>query len=179
MHKNLASPSLLPLQRTDRLGSISLTKVVWFSSITDGSSVIVSRIRKRGRDDFQLTLLRILETITEEPSVIEENHTTFVSEILPSLSVLCKGSKDGDARFLCLKIWFEVVNEAPEDEERRKDLKSICHDHFVSMYPMLMEDEDPTPIYAQKLHQMLVEFDISCNKEVSYFGCDRRMFLVL
>ncbi|GKF41245.1 hypothetical protein Tco_0124587, partial [Tanacetum coccineum] len=44
-----------------------------------------------------------------------------ISPLLPSLSVLCKGSKDGDARFLCLKIWFEVVNEAPEDEERRKD----------------------------------------------------------
>lgn len=118
----------------------------------------------QGRDDFQLNLLRVLETITEEASVIEENHMTFVSEILPSLSVLCKGSKDGDARFLCLKIWFDVVvnmlNEAPEDKVRRDDLTSICRDHFVPMYPMLLEDEDPTPIYAQKLLQMLVEFNI-------------------
>lgn len=121
-------------------------------------------IRFQGRDDFQLTLLRVFEAITEEPSVLEENHTAFVNEILPSLSVFCKGSKDGDARFLCLKIWFEVVvnmlNEAPEDEGRREDLKSICRDHFVPMYPMLMEDEDPIPIYAQKLLQMLVEFNI-------------------
>lgn len=118
----------------------------------------------QGRDDFLLTLLRVFEAITEEPSIIEENHKIFVCEILPSLSVLCKGSKDGDARFLCLKIWFEVVvnmlNEAPEDEGRRKDLKLICGDHFVPLYPMLMDDEDPTPIYAQKLHQMLMEFNI-------------------
>ncbi|GJW13115.1 serine/threonine-protein kinase RUNKEL [Tanacetum coccineum] len=148
------------------LGSSSFKRKVVSSQVLQQLKVLIKLVESpfQGRDDFQLTLLRILETITEEPSVIEENHTTFVSEILPSLSVLCKGSKDGDARFLCLKIWFEVVvnmlNEAPEDEGRRKDLKLICHDHFVSMYPMLMEDEDPTPIYAQKLHQMLVEFDI-------------------
>ncbi|KAJ0770884.1 putative protein kinase ULK-ULK4 family [Helianthus annuus] len=118
----------------------------------------------QGRDDFLLTLLRVFEAITEEGSVIEENHTTFVIEILPSLSVLCKGSKDGDARFLCLKIWFEVVvnmlNEAPKDARRLEVLKSVCRDHFIPMLPMLMEDEDPTPIYAQKLHDMLLEFNV-------------------
>lgn len=46
-HKNLASPSLLPLQRRERLGSISCTKLLRFSSITDGSSVIASRTRRR------------------------------------------------------------------------------------------------------------------------------------
>ncbi|KAK9079926.1 hypothetical protein SSX86_001601 [Deinandra increscens subsp. villosa] len=118
----------------------------------------------QGRDDFLLTLLRVLEAITEEPSVIEESHTLFVNEILPSLSVLCKGSKDGDARFLCLKIWFEVVvnmlTEAPKDTGRLEDLKVVCRDHFVPLFPMLMEDDDPTPIYAQKLHEMLLEFSI-------------------
>lgn len=63
-----------------------------------------------------------------------------------------------------MKIWFEVVvntlNEAPQDEVRREELKSICGDHFVPLYPMLMEDEDPIPIYAQKLLQMLMEFNI-------------------
>lgn len=85
-------------------------------------------------------------------------------EILPSLSVLCKGSKDGDARFLCLKIWFEVVvnllNELQDDNGRREELKSVSRDHFLPLYPKLIEDEDPIPIYAQKLHQMLVEFNI-------------------
>ncbi|KAI3830259.1 hypothetical protein L1987_04396 [Smallanthus sonchifolius] len=141
--------------------------------LTAGSCLILQQLKVliklaespfQGRDDFLLTMLRVLEAITEEASVIEENHTTFVNEILVSLSVVCKGSKDGDARFLCLKIWFEVVvnllNGAPEDTGRLEDLKVICRDHFVPMFPMLMEDDDPTPIYAQKLHEMLLEFNI-------------------
>nr|XP_043611754.1 serine/threonine-protein kinase RUNKEL [Erigeron canadensis] len=148
------------------LGSASFKRRVVDSQVLHLLKVLIKSVESpfQGKDDFLLTLLRILEAITEEPAVIEENHATFVNEILPSLSVLCKGSKDGDARFLCLKIWFEVVvnmlNEAPEDKGRREDLKSICIGHFVPMYPMLMEDEDPTPIYAQKLLQMLMEFNI-------------------
>ncbi|KAI3682323.1 hypothetical protein L1987_82226 [Smallanthus sonchifolius] len=148
------------------LGSSSFKRRVVDSQILQHLKVLIKLAESpfQGRDDFLLTLLRVLEAITEEASVIEENHTTFVNEILVSLSVVCKGSKDGDARFLCLKIWFEVVvnllNGAPEDRGRLEDLKVICHDHFVPMFPMLMEDDDPTPIYAQKLHEMLLEFNI-------------------
>lgn len=105
--------------------------------------------------------------MTEEASFIEENHSGFVHEILPSLSIVCKASKDGDARFLCLKIWFEVVvsllNESSSSHDnngKREELKQICHHHFLPLYPQLMEDEDPIPIYAQKLVEMLVEFKI-------------------
>ncbi|KAK9287888.1 hypothetical protein L1049_016331 [Liquidambar formosana] len=116
-----------------------------------------------GRDDFQITLLRVLESITEEPSVILESPNTFILEILPSLAVLYKGNKDGDARFLCLKILFDVLviflNEQPEDEQRIEDLKSISNTHFLPLYPTLMEDEDPIPMYAQKLLVMLIEFN--------------------
>ncbi|KVH89837.1 Armadillo-like helical [Cynara cardunculus var. scolymus] len=127
-------------------------------------SCLVRLVRFNPPSIQQLTLLRVLEAITEEPSVIEENWSSFIHEILPSLSLLCKGSKDGDARFLCLKIWFEVVvnllNEVQDDNGRREELKSVSRDHFLPLYPKLIEDEDPIPIYAQKLHQMLVEFSI-------------------
>ncbi len=63
----------------------------------------------QGRDDFQITLLRVLESVTEESPVILENPVIFIREILPSLAVLYKGNKDGDARFLCLKILFDVM----------------------------------------------------------------------
>ncbi|XP_076927119.1 serine/threonine-protein kinase RUNKEL-like [Bidens hawaiensis] len=148
------------------LGSSSFKRRVADSQILQQLKVLVKLVESpfQGRDDFLLTLLRVLEAITEEASIIEENHTTFVIEILPGLSTLCKGSKDGDARFLCLKIWFEVVvnmlTEAPKDTRRLEVLKSVCRDHFVPMHPMLMQDEDPTPIYAQKLREMLLEFNI-------------------
>ncbi|CAH1451771.1 unnamed protein product [Lactuca virosa] len=117
------------------LGSSSFKHKVVNAEVLQQLKVLIKLVESpfQGRDDFQITLLRVLETVTEEASFIEENHSGFVHEILPSLSIVCKASKDGDARFLCLKIWFEVV---------------------------LMEDEDPIPIYAQKLVEMLVEFKI-------------------
>ncbi|RDX89196.1 Serine/threonine-protein kinase RUNKEL, partial [Mucuna pruriens] len=116
----------------------------------------------QGRDDFQITLLRIFESLTEESPVILGNPDIFIREILPSLTVLYKGNKDGDARFLCLKILFDVMiillSEPIEEEQRLKDLKFISNTRFLPLYPTLIEDEDPIPIYAQKLLVMLLEF---------------------
>lgn len=115
----------------------------------------------QGRDDFQITLLRVIESITEEFSVILENPEFFVHKILPSLAVLYKGNKDGDARFLCLKILFDVMviflNEPSLDGQRLEDLKQIANLHFLPLYPALIEDDDPIPMYAQKLLVMLIE----------------------
>ncbi|KAH7843312.1 hypothetical protein Vadar_015091 [Vaccinium darrowii] len=117
----------------------------------------------QGRDDFQITLLKVIESITEEPSVILESPNTFICEILPSLAVLYEGNKDGDARFLCLKNMFDVMviflNEPSENKERYEALKSISNTRFLPLYPTLIEDEDPIPMYAQKLLVMLIEFD--------------------
>ncbi|MBA0696600.1 hypothetical protein Goari_003140, partial [Gossypium aridum] len=117
----------------------------------------------QGRDDFQITLLRILESIPEESPVILENPNIFIRGILPSLAVLYKGNRDGNARFLCLKIMFDVMdiilNESSLKDQRSEDLKLISNSHFLPLYPTLIEDEDPIPMYAQKLLVMLIEFD--------------------
>ncbi|CAK7332871.1 unnamed protein product [Dovyalis caffra] len=117
----------------------------------------------QGRDDFQITLLRVLESVAEERLVILESPNIFTGEILPGLAVLYKGNKDGDARFLCLKILFDVMviflNEPLEDEQRSETLKSISNSHFLPLYPTFIEDEDPIPMYAQKLLVMLIEFN--------------------
>ncbi|XP_061989242.1 serine/threonine-protein kinase RUNKEL [Rosa rugosa] len=117
----------------------------------------------QGRDDFQITLLRILESVTEESLVILKSPDIFTREVLPSLAVLYKGNKDGDARFLCLKILFDVMviflNEQSEDERRSKELQSISNTNFLPLYPSLIEDEDPIPLYAQKLLVMLIDYN--------------------
>jgi serine/threonine-protein kinase ULK4 len=117
----------------------------------------------QARDDFQMTLLRVLEAATEESSVILSEHKIFTSRILPSLSILYKGNKDGDARFLCLKILSDVMivifsdSSLTADEQVRANLKSISQKHFLPLYPSFAEDEDLIPIYAQKLLVMLME----------------------
>ncbi|KHG14685.1 Serine/threonine-protein kinase ULK4 [Gossypium arboreum] len=116
-----------------------------------------------GRDDFQITLLRVLESILEESPVILESPNIFTQGILPSLAVLYKGNKDGNARFLCLKIMFDVMviflNEPSLKDQSSEDLRLISSSHFLPLYPTLIEDEDPIPMYAQKLLVMLIEFD--------------------
>ncbi|KAI4317655.1 hypothetical protein L6164_025509 [Bauhinia variegata] len=51
-----------------------------------------------------------------------------------------------------------LLSEPIEDEQRSKDLKFISKTHFLPLYPTLIEDEDPIPMYAQKLLVMLLEF---------------------
>lgn len=118
----------------------------------------------QGRDEFQAYLLRTIESITEEPYIISENPKIFICNILPTLSVTYKGQKDGDARFLCLKIWFDVIDvvlcELSRDHQNLEDLKSTCSNYFIPLYPSLKEDEDPIPIYAEKLFEKLVQFNL-------------------
>ncbi|XP_020087263.1 serine/threonine-protein kinase RUNKEL isoform X2 [Ananas comosus] len=118
----------------------------------------------QGRDDFQISLLRVLESVTEEPSTIIDDHKIFASRILPSLCTLYKGNKDGDARFLCLKVLFDVIvvifSDSPVtvDEQTVESLKKISHNYFLPLYPVFIEDDDPIPMYAQKLLVMLIEY---------------------
>ncbi|KAJ4908160.1 Protein kinase family protein with ARM repeat domain [Raphanus sativus] len=117
-----------------------------------------------GRDDFRTTLLQVLECIAEDAPVVTQNAEIIIREILPSLAAVYNGNKDGDARFLCLKIWFDtmtiLLTECTEVEQQTsEDLKSISNSHFLPLYPALIQDEDPIPSYAQKLLLMLVEFD--------------------
>lgn len=115
----------------------------------------------QGRDDFQITLLRVLEAVAEEAPPIIQSPDIFIRGILPSLTVLYKGNKDGDARFLCLKILFDAMviflDEPSVHEQKSEDLKLISNSHFLPLYPTLIDDEDPIPMYAQKLLVMLIE----------------------
>lgn len=118
----------------------------------------------QGRDDFRITLLQVLECIAEDAPLVTQNAEIIIREILPSLAGIYNGNKDGDARFLCLKIWFDSVTilltECTEIEQQTsEDLKAISNSHFLPLYPALIQDEDPIPAYAQKLLVMLVEFD--------------------
>ncbi|MQL74265.1 hypothetical protein Taro_006617 [Colocasia esculenta] len=113
-----------------------------------------------------MTLLRILEAVTEEASIIQKETRIFTKQILPSLIMLYRGNKDGDARFLCLKILFdsmvvflnEVFDASTAGYETMKDLKTLTDICFLPLYPIMIEDEDPMPMYAQKILIMLIEF---------------------
>ncbi|WOK98161.1 serine/threonine-protein kinase RUNKEL [Canna indica] len=120
---------------------------------------------QQGRDDFQISIIRVLELVVEEPSVILGDSRIFTGQFLPNLATMYNGNKDGDARFLCLKILFDVMvvifddTSITNDGQIMEDLKSISQTYFLPLYPTLIEDEDPIPMYAQKLLVMLIEFN--------------------
>lgn len=107
--------------------------------------------------------MQIFEAITEDPSAVQLNPDIYIHNLLPSLAMVYKGNKDGNARFLCLKIFFDILvnflDEPLEDGQRSEDLKSIANQHFLPLYPTFVEDDDPIPMYAQKLLVMLIEFN--------------------
>ncbi|KAI4370775.1 hypothetical protein MLD38_019085 [Melastoma candidum] len=118
----------------------------------------------QGRDDCQSSVLRIVDSITVDCSAILLSREIFIHEILPSLAALYKGNKDGDARFLCLKILFDVMvvilNEPSSLKQSLDELKSISSLLFLPLYPAFIKDEDPIPMYAQKLLLMLIDFNL-------------------
>ncbi|GER41035.1 serine/threonine protein kinase [Striga asiatica] len=105
----------------------------------------------QGSDDFQIDLMRILDSVSTE---VDNNPTIFIHQVLHSVTALYKGNKDADARFLCFKILFDIMvhflirllTEPLEDEQRLQDLKTVSNVNFLPLYPSFMEDEDPIPM---------------------------------
>ncbi|KAG0627834.1 hypothetical protein M758_2G231400 [Ceratodon purpureus] len=132
----------------------------------------------QGQDEFQSTLLQIVEVMSQQSATLLAHPDSFISKVLPSLAVLYEKNTDGDMRFLCLKVFFDIlvvflddissVNNIEEEQStttvlsapRREKLEAIVKQHFLPMYPILVEDEDPIPMYAQKLLVMLL--DLRC-----------------
>ncbi|CAA2968847.1 serine threonine- kinase RUNKEL [Olea europaea subsp. europaea] len=167
------------------LGSVSFKHLVVTQQVVQHLANLLKLAESpfQGRDDFQITLLRVLESATEEPAAVNDNPNSFICQILPSLAVLYKGNKDGDARFLCLKIFFDVMiiflNEAAENDQRLEDLKTLSNSYFLPLYPSLIEDEDPIPMYAQKLLVMLIESNYIKISDILHMKAVSRCFEVL
>ncbi|MCO5588972.1 hypothetical protein L7F22_042936 [Adiantum nelumboides] len=131
----------------------------------------------QGLEDFQATLLRIFEVFGQQSSIPLTFPEVFLREVLPSLAILYRKNSSGDTRFLCLKIFFDVLVVYLDDIANsgrqgtgkyssgcasQEDLHYIAKQQFLPYYSKLMDDDDPIPMYAQKLLVMLL--DIKCIK---------------
>ncbi|MCO5574854.1 hypothetical protein L7F22_028647 [Adiantum nelumboides] len=131
----------------------------------------------QGLEDFQSTLLRIFEVLGQQSSIPLTFPEVFLREVLPSLAILYRKNSSGDTRFLCLKIFFDVLVVYLDDIANsgrqgtgkyssgcasQEELHYIAKQQFLPYYSKLMDDDDPIPMYAQKLLVMLL--DIKCIK---------------
>ncbi|BBN03345.1 serine/threonine-protein kinase ULK4 [Marchantia polymorpha subsp. ruderalis] len=136
----------------------------------------VETLSFQGHDEFQSTLLQIIEVLSQQSSVVLKYPDTFIAQVLPSLSQLYKSNTDGDMRFLCFKIFFDILmlyledistsdGESPSSQNPATESRPTCMTHiepiigkyFLPLYPKLVDDEDPIPMYAHKLLVMLLD----------------------
>lgn len=47
--------------------------------------------------------------MSQEPATLLAHPDSFIAEVLPSLTVLYDKNTDGDMRFLCFKVFFDIL----------------------------------------------------------------------
>ncbi|KAL3692536.1 hypothetical protein R1sor_006187 [Riccia sorocarpa] len=130
----------------------------------------VETLSFQGHDEFQSTLLQIIEVLSQQSALVLRYPDTFIAQVLPSLAQLYKTNTDGDMRFLCFKIFFDILMLYLEDISASNGdsslqrgptcmtrMEPIIGKHFLPLYHKLVEDEDPIPMYAHKLLVMLLD----------------------
>ena len=50
-----------------------------------------------------------MEVLSQQTAILLAYPDTFIAKVLPSLAVLYKKNTDGDMRFLCLKVFFDIL----------------------------------------------------------------------
>lgn len=50
-----------------------------------------------------------MEVMSQQSTTLLANPDSFISKVLPSLAVLYEKNTDGDMRFLCLKVFFDIL----------------------------------------------------------------------
>jgi serine/threonine-protein kinase ULK4 len=63
----------------------------------------------QGQDEFQFTSLKIVEVLSQQPGIMLAYPDIFIEQVLPSLAFLYKQNTHGDMRFLCLKVFFDLL----------------------------------------------------------------------
>ncbi|CAM6127262.1 unnamed protein product [Calypogeia fissa] len=141
-----------------------------------GSLKQVEKLSFQGQTEFLSTLLQIIEVLSQQSTVVLGYPDIFIAQMLPSLALLYKTNSDGDTRFLCFKIFFDIlvlyldsisapIPELPATQPVNTDLRPTCMtqmepivgQHFLPLYPKLVDDDDPIPMYAHKLLVMLLD----------------------
>eukprot|EP00899_Mesostigma_viride_P011673 jgi/Mesvir1/20506/Mv12390-RA.3 len=155
-----------------------------------------------GAAEFQFTLLHVVEALSQPACapLLLSHARAVTGQLLPTLAGVIGSTKSGDVRFLCLKIITDIVTlflaeaggpstprgaVAKEDkdgsapvppQELRAALDSMVQGELLPLYPDLLVDEDPVPLYALKLLVLVLEHNGGLIREVTRLGLAPRLF---
>eukprot|EP00743_Colponemidia_sp_Colp-15_P010085 GILK01011076.1.p1 GENE.GILK01011076.1~~GILK01011076.1.p1 ORF type:complete len:1302 (+),score=266.67 GILK01011076.1:471-3908(+) len=111
-------------------------------------------------------LLLIVESISQNATALLSQYDSFVQFLLPTLLSLLH-SDSGDTRFLCLKMFTDILIQFLNDpnvyeptatpRNTTKTINDLITKQLLPFYSNLLNDKDPLPLYALKLLSAIVE----------------------
>eukprot|EP00668_Euglena_longa_P012359 GGOE01014804.1.p1 GENE.GGOE01014804.1~~GGOE01014804.1.p1 ORF type:complete len:1299 (-),score=455.54 GGOE01014804.1:132-4028(-) len=127
------------------------------------SLAAVETLPPDAQTDVKRNLFAVVEAFSQDQSVLQVYYQAVVNGLLRALVGLLESS-NGDTRFLCLKMFIDILMQFVSDadfyqagsaEEPSRMLDDLIAVHVVPKFAKLLTDEDPIPLYGLKLMNVL------------------------
>lgn len=139
-----------------------------------------------GQRELWQCLLNVLEAVSQQYDTLSLYCDTVVEHLLPAVSELMTSSHSGDTRFLCARLFCDMVlfYLSKDSQEQSRPAKIFIGAEFlrgkvVALFPKLLSDEDPIPLYALKLGKAALDQDPGLMEEIVRMGLVPEFFSYL
>lgn len=150
--------------------------------------VTVEPLSFPGQRELWQCVLNVLEALSQQYDTLLHYSEEVVGRLLPAVSQLMTSGKSGDTRFLCARLFCDMVlfylsNAAPERPHGRPARPCVgtefLREKVLAFLPKLLSDEDPIPLYALKLGKAALDQDSSLMEDVVRMGLVPEFFSYL
>mmetsp|Transcript_73167 Transcript_73167/g.128920 ORF Transcript_73167/g.128920 Transcript_73167/m.128920 type:complete len:1302 (-) Transcript_73167:67-3972(-) len=167
--ESASSSSPVPTQTTENLAIVvhvlttpSIRAVITTNAIFDWLARCLKAIESHSfpaQDETKRNLFAIVEALSQDGAVVQRHYQALINNLLPALSQLL-GSANGDTRFLCLKMFIDILCHYLNDtdfyhpgstQEPSFGIDSLIVNRLLPQCERLLHDEDPIPLYGLKL----------------------------
>jgi serine/threonine-protein kinase ULK4 len=141
-----------------------------------------------GQRELWQCVLNVLEALSQQYDTLSLYSDEMVGRILPAVCQLMTSGKSGDTRFLCARLFCDMVlfylsSAAPERPQGRPSRPYIgtefLRERVLAFLPKLLSDEDPIPLYALKLGKAALDQDSGLMEDVVRMGLVPEFFSYL
>jgi len=159
-------------------------RMVTESVLVNLSKLLAQIGPKQGLEESSNTILLVIEALSRQTAT-SSFHKVVVTSLLPSLMEMLNNS-NGDVRFLCLKIFTDILvqflndknvyNIADSTHECTKQINDFIVKYVLPKYKQILEDQDPIPLYGLKLLNNIAEHNPGFISVVHHFNIIPKLF---
>ena len=139
---------------------------------------------KSGTEESSNSILLVIEALSRQPTTASF-HKVVVNSLLPSLVDMLNNS-NGDVRFLCLKIFTDILVQFLNDKnvysiedpnhECTKQINDFIVKNVLPKYKQILDDQDPIPLYGLKLLNNIAEHNPGFIGVIHHFNIIPKLF---